>query len=57
MIWVVLTEYVSKHREGTPVAEFRKMAQGKSPHVQRQGDRDIDLYLEKGLIEIAYPAK
>jgi hypothetical protein len=56
-IWVGLTEYVSRHREGMPVAEFRKMAREKSPYVQRHGDRDIELYLERNLIEIVPPVR
>ena len=56
-IWIGLTDYVSKHRDGMPVAEFRKMAVTKSPHVQRQGDRDIEIYLERGLIELVPPPK
>jgi hypothetical protein len=53
-IWIGLTEYVSKHREGMPVAEFRKMAQRTSPYVQRQGDRDIDLYF-RNLMKTGIP--
>jgi hypothetical protein len=49
-LWLEVVNYVAVHRAGMPVSAFRRAARA-YPYLERDGDTDITMYVDKGLIE------
>jgi len=50
-IWWGLLDYVSDHPKGMEVWRFREMARRIASGIK--GDMDIDIYIERGLVDLA----